>query len=111
MKVTTRLLTSLALVGLLGALHAQVWHWHWGRESDDETHHANDRYYLTNNSGTHAVAMTEYDSSGTKRTWVSIIAESSHVNANPSDRNGRVFEFSDLALDNWHARGPSREEL
>jgi hypothetical protein len=88
---------------LVGAGSAQVWHWHWGSEFDWKSQQYDIWYYLANNSGAHAVDMTEYDSSGTIRTWISVLAESVYT-GNTYKRNVRAFEYSDLLLDNWHFR-------
>jgi hypothetical protein len=99
MRPISRLLAFLTLVGLLGTVHAQVWHWRWGHEFNYLSTIDGVSYLLTRNSGAHAVDMTEYNDNGTK-TWITVLAESVY-NADPSERNVRAFEYSDLSRNVW----------
>ncbi|MBM3332702.1 T9SS type A sorting domain-containing protein [candidate division WOR-3 bacterium] len=102
MKLSLKWLTPVLLIGLMGIGSAQnMWHWHWGNEFDTKSVQSNISYYLTRNSGAHAVDMAEYSSGGTTKTWISILAESIYT-GNTYNRNVRAFEYSDLLRNTWY---------
>ena len=61
-------------------------------------------FYLTSHNGSHAVAMTEYDSTGTGtwQVWTSILAERlNYPDWTPAGCT-RAFEYSDVGADWRH---------
>ncbi|MBM3313675.1 exo-alpha-sialidase, partial [candidate division WOR-3 bacterium] len=60
-------------------------------------------FLLTNNSGSHAVAMSEYYDRGTYRVWTSILAERAKTEHGwPPAGNIRAYEYKDIGNSWYH---------
>ena len=126
-KTRATILSALMLCVAASSVFARnVWHWTvpqlvWdyagGRGGTDTS---NVYFYLSKNNGSHAVAMTAYDSSGTMQVWTSILAERWEDPWSPAGAI-RAYEYSDVGTDwgHWQASGtwpfipqhPDEEEM
>ena len=96
MKIrTSNSILALALILSAGAaMAANIWR--WDALTPLVQQQVNDRReYLTSNSGGFAVGMTEYDSSGTLRTWVSILADRRHTTPPHPCDSIMAYEYAD----------------
>ncbi len=114
---------NLVLVGLLLCASAsiacgqEVWNWtlpfvvrDWTNPLDHATDSAFTYFYLTDNNGSHAVAMTQYASGGNTKVWTSILTNRWNPSWDENNLRGignvRAFEYEDIGAD-WRHWDPS----